>query len=322
MSRRSDIVLNLAAQEGTGAITPLNTAQGWPTLVRVRSGTQFHDFSLHASVVGSHSRAPHEYRFQNPADGTPVSGPNPVLLGYFHDGYGPDVFVGVSGLSRLGNGNRFSILFHKSILDQARIHQWSSYISNKDEEIVSFLPGMSPVVFEALAASMGTGTSLVSLLQSIDVAASEATQLTGVPAAKTSSYVLRAVRNRAFALSVMNMDGGQCCFCGIQGPMLQAAHIHPHSAPNSTDQVENGLALCANHHSLFDSHHVGIRLGTFDIIFSPKIISAAQNNNALRAFLNGTFAQPVLGARNIALVRHMFDQRFRHFGDAAYWWLR
>lgn len=318
---RSDIVLNLAGQEGTGAITLLDTAQGWPTQVRVRTGTQFRDFSLHVSVVGSHSRAPHEYRFQNPADGTPVSGHNPVLLGHFHDGHGPDVFVGLSGLSRLGNENRFSILFNKSILDQARVNQWSSYISNKNEEIVSFLPDMSPVIFEAIAASMAGGISLINLLQSIDLAASQATQITGFATAKTSSYVLRAVRNRTFVLNVMKMDGAECCFCGIRGPMLQAAHIHPHSALNSTDQVENGLALCANHHSIFDSHHIGVRLDSFNTVLSPTILSAAQTNRALKAFLQTTFSYPNLGERNRALVRHMFQQRFQYFGHAAYGWL-
>ena len=168
---------------------------------------------------------------------------------------------------------------------------------------------------------MATGTSLVNLLQSIDIAASEVAQITGVAATKTSSYVLRAVRDRAFALSIMQMDGAQCCFCGIRGPMLQAAHIHPHSAPNSTDQVENGLALCANHHSIFDNHHIGLRLDSFDIVFSPAILSAAQTNDALRNFLNTTFASPNLGIRNTALVRRMFEQRFQHFGYAAYGWL-
>ena len=33
---------------------------------------------------------------------------------------------------------------------------------------------------------------------------------------------------------------------------MQAAHIIPHSHPESVDSVKNGLALCVEHHKLYD----------------------------------------------------------------------
>lgn len=59
-------------------------------------------------------------------------------------------------------------------------------------------------------------------------------------------------RNPAFRTKVLQAYDYRCCVCGIQLDLVQAAHIVPHALPESTDEVSNGLALCANHHRLYD----------------------------------------------------------------------
>ena len=37
--------------------------------------------------------------------------------------------------------------------------------------------------------------------------------------------------------------------------MVEAAHIVPHEDDRTSQTVENGLALCPNHHEMYDRHH-------------------------------------------------------------------
>jgi putative restriction endonuclease len=59
-------------------------------------------------------------------------------------------------------------------------------------------------------------------------------------------------RNPAFTRSVLAAYRTSCCVCGHQMGLVQAAHIIPHGHPDSVDQVVNGLALCVEHHKLYD----------------------------------------------------------------------
>lgn len=68
---------------------------------------------------------------------------------------------------------------------------------------------------------------------------------------------LRRLRNRAFVDLVREAYFGACAICGLDLRLagdaiaLEAAHIRWH-ALGGTDEVTNGLALCALHHRLFD----------------------------------------------------------------------
>jgi hypothetical protein len=44
----------------------------------------------------------------------------------------------------------------------------------------------------------------------------------------------------------------RCCVCGIQLDLLDAAHIIPVEHERGTDEIKNGLSLCALHHRAFD----------------------------------------------------------------------
>lgn len=59
-------------------------------------------------------------------------------------------------------------------------------------------------------------------------------------------------RDPAFRDAVLKAYSGTCCVCGRQLGLVQAAHIIPHSHPDCTQGVVNGLALCVEHHKLYD----------------------------------------------------------------------
>ncbi len=67
-----------------------------------------------------------------------------------------------------------------------------------------------------------------------------------------------ATRYRAanFRDEVLGAYSHKCAFCQVQLSLLDAAHILPVSAPNSTDEIINGVALCKLHHFAFDSNLV------------------------------------------------------------------
>ncbi|WP_251450629.1 HNH endonuclease [Microbacterium sp. Marseille-Q6648] len=57
---------------------------------------------------------------------------------------------------------------------------------------------------------------------------------------------------RRFAFKVMERYGPRCAVCEISArPLLASAHLRPKFA-NGTDEPENGLVLCANHHLALD----------------------------------------------------------------------
>lgn len=78
------------------------------------------------------------------------------------------------------------------------------------------------------------------------------------PGAASGRYVLtlsRGNQQRVFRRAVLKAYGHQCCICGITyEEVLEAAHIVPWRVadPGLRLDPRNGLAMCANHHRLFD----------------------------------------------------------------------
>lgn len=60
-------------------------------------------------------------------------------------------------------------------------------------------------------------------------------------------------RDPRFRSDVLNAYGQACCICETQLGLVEAAHIIPHAAEGGVDLIQNGLAMCANHHRLYDS---------------------------------------------------------------------
>ncbi|HUA69198.1 MAG TPA: HNH endonuclease [Candidatus Saccharimonadales bacterium] len=64
--------------------------------------------------------------------------------------------------------------------------------------------------------------------------------------------VNRKIRDARFRANVLRAYSYRCCVCGIQLDLLDAAHIIPVEHERGTDEIKNGLSLCALHHRAFD----------------------------------------------------------------------
>jgi putative restriction endonuclease len=65
--------------------------------------------------------------------------------------------------------------------------------------------------------------------------------------------VKKKVRDADFRERIMTAYKSTCAMCGLQLKLIDAAHIVPVDSPKSTDETNNGLALCALHHRAFDN---------------------------------------------------------------------
>jgi putative restriction endonuclease len=74
--------------------------------------------------------------------------------------------------------------------------------------------------------------------------------------------IARRYRASRFRGVVLSAYGHRCAFCGVQLGLLDAAHIVPVFSPGSSDEVNNGIALCKTHHHAYDSNLVA-----FDVDF-------------------------------------------------------
>lgn len=69
----------------------------------------------------------------------------------------------------------------------------------------------------------------------------------------------RLIRNAKFGPRVKEQYDYSCAVCAVQLEIVEAAHIIPVNDPKSSDDVWNGLALCPNHHTLFDARRFIVR---------------------------------------------------------------
>lgn len=84
------------------------------------------------------------------------------------------------------------------------------------------------------------------------IVAGEPIELGDVERARLEARVTRLKRDAGFSKRVLEQFTHQCAICQIQLSMLEAAHIIPVHHPKGSDEIWNGLALCPNHHTLFD----------------------------------------------------------------------
>jgi putative restriction endonuclease len=71
--------------------------------------------------------------------------------------------------------------------------------------------------------------------------------------------VNRKIRDARFRANVLRAYSHRCCVCGIQLDLLDAAHIIPVEHERGTDEIKNGLSLCALHHRAFDHALITVR---------------------------------------------------------------
>jgi putative restriction endonuclease len=76
---------------------------------------------------------------------------------------------------------------------------------------------------------------------------------------RTRLAATRLSRDSRFSPAVKEQYGHACAICGYQLELVESAHIIEVREEGSSDEVWNGIALCPNHHKLFDAHVLVVR---------------------------------------------------------------
>lgn len=108
--------------------------------------------------------------------------------------------------------------------------------------------------------------------------------------------------------------------CDLGLSLVQGAHVYPASAPGTDDSLANGIALCANHHLSFDRHQIAVLPGSLKIVFHPDVLSQAEDDPAVRRFIEQTHQVLTHPRRAGAASDAMLDRRYQYFSD-KYGWL-
>jgi hypothetical protein len=314
---RKDIADDVISHVGTPPLHIESLNNGWPSIVTADTGVGKLQLALHVAQVGTHSRKPHEYRFQNPSSSHPIADADgyPILIGFSYDDQ--PVIIGVDGQSRVGREKRFGILFDRKIIDEASQDGFAKYVSTSGEEIYAFQPKLLPAFAEFLVkgadipvGELRTAASASGFLDEQSDAAAERTR-------KAASVL---ARRNAFGKEVREAYDGCCALCGLGARIIVGAHVHPVSAPDSVDAVHNGLGLCPNHHTAFDNHDIFVDPDDFSVKFSPRMSAEAKINKSVKDFVDQTFAKlqvPVDPSKRPS--PEMFRKRYEYYSENYAW---
>jgi|JI6StandDraft_1071083.scaffolds.fasta_scaffold31979_2 putative restriction endonuclease len=207
---------------------------------------------------GGSARAPDEYRIQVTGV-VPQDHPDAItlLLGW-HSGY--EVFAAWD----IGyhNGQDSSSPFaqiREEVLAQAHSRQFAVGTRANGELVVAFRPEFL-VDYAINARSLhrtGEIADEFGLLNRIEeVGIDEIEAIENPERRKVVSTIYRRYRAADFRRRVLGAYNHRCAMCGVQLNLLDAAHIMPVAADNSTDDTNNGVALCKLHHAAFDRNLV------------------------------------------------------------------
>lgn len=318
-ARRKDLVDFVAEAVGPRGILVRSASTGWPAEVDVLTETGRVPVSLHVGPIGaSHRGRDTERRFQNPGSNRPVSAPGgslPVLLGVWTE-LGKTVFVGLDGRERVNRPTRFSLFMPLHVLRAAAATGWVEHFNTADEKVVAFLPGLLPIYVQLLQSDVEIEPKDVSTV----IAAAGMTDMVDAAAERGRRTVSTLIRDAVFSRTVRQAYGGLCAMCGLNFSLVIGAHILPVAAPEAPDEAWNGIALCHNHHAVFDAHKLHVDPDTLSINVHPELSAGRGRSEACREFVDRTYAKLSLPSESDHKPRReMFVKRYEFFPSKYEW---
>lgn len=317
---RADYAEKIIAWSKSSRVVVLDRKTGWPSVIEYRRGDGPIRVALHTSPAGDYYRQSYEWRFQNPGGGLAVDDTSgfPILMGFDEDA-GDPVLIGLDGLSRVGRKRRFSILFNKGILAEARATGFARYVSSTDESIYAFKPELLELFLDVVL----SGVELPAKQVREAARASGFNEDESVEAAeRTRRAASVLIRDQLFGKKVKTAYGNRCAMCGIGVRLNVGAHVYPVSAPNSPDVEQNGICLCANHHTAYDNYDIWIDPNDLSITFSPDFRRAAAASPAVQAFIAQTFPTLRVPADASLAPAPEWINRRKEFYAKNYAWVR
>ncbi len=214
---------------------------------------------------GGTPRDPNEFRIQvTGVDQIQVAGGSrTLLLGWSGD---LEVFAGFDANKHQVpmSGRSPSIQIRREALEKALANGFCPYARENNEIAIAFRPDFfipyvlgsselhqtNAAILESKALTRISGEEAVDF-DLADIQPKERRQVL--------QTVNRKIRDARFRVNVLRAYSHRCCVCGIQLDLLDAAHIIPVEHERGTDEIKNGLSLCALHHRAFDHALINVK---------------------------------------------------------------
>jgi hypothetical protein len=332
---RQELVAEVAKLVGLPIVVD-DPGDGWPALVTITTANGDVDVALFVGSVGLSGRGRDEVerRFQNPGQNRPIEVPPgrvPLLVGLWDQDplvqVAHPVLVAADARKREGLLTRFSVFAKLEELLAATGSGWTEADNTTGEAITCLHPGLLPIYLEALVSDVELPEQTVQVavqaagipeLATLPDHERKPLEAAAVERVRKATSVL--VRDARFSRDVLAAYGGRCALCGLGIRLVQGAHVYPASAPGSPDDVQNGVALCNNHHAAFDRHLIWVDPPSRTVRIHPDVLAEAAVNAGVAAFVDCTEAvlrEP--GNPADRAVDVMFQNRYDYFPGQYDW---
>ncbi|MEW6543313.1 MAG: HNH endonuclease [Nitrospirota bacterium] len=251
---------------------------GHPFRIRIYRDSEAYTFRVYIWNLthgGGPARPPDEYRIQITGitrfEREPYG--KTLILGWWAEA---DVFAGFDYRKHSGPlGASPSIQIRESFLREAYERGFSPCDKGNREVAIAFKPSLFCEYVRSLedlhdAGRVRTDLDALRAVAENPLVVNDS-DLENVTAArrKAIASVLRNLRDTSFQDRVLTSYSHRCAMCGLQMDLVEAAHIVPVRAPNSTDETCNGLALCALHHKAYDRSVLDVS-DTYRVVVSNR----------------------------------------------------
>lgn len=206
---------------------------------------------------GGRQRPSNEYRIQLKVPNiTQPIGYRTLILGYWGD---VDVFAGFDNSKHKIPGHSSSAQIKDETLRKAKVNGFSAQDKGNGEIAIAFTPDFFVEYvknYEQLH-SFGESATEIEILEEIvaseDIVINDET-LNQVAQKRREAVVSikKKKRDSSFTRRVLTAYSHKCAVCDLQLKLIDASHIVPVSEKYSTDETNNGIALCALHHRAYD----------------------------------------------------------------------
>jgi|GEM_PF-1528783 putative restriction endonuclease len=177
-----------------------------------------------------------------------------IVLGYLAD---KNVFTAWNPFlmrDRFNIKQTISLYSRFTVQKKASKEKISLYTDNNNQSVISFTPDNLGLYLENIKS--------IHLLSELElkelVNKSNSLNDNGIDGNLKNQYGVftithdRKKRDPNFRKTVYQAYDNRCAMCGIQLELIEAAHIVPHAHDKGTDEVSNGVCLCALHHTAYD----------------------------------------------------------------------
>lgn len=183
-----------------------------------------------------------------------VSNYDVIVLGYFAD---YKVFTAWNPFmmrDRFNVKETISLYSRFSIQKRAKNYKVAVYRDNNNQSIISFKPDYLGLYLDNLdSIHAASDNELNELIIKSDLL--NETNEDGKLETDQNHFTIthsRPKRDPKFSNKVNEAYGYRCAMCGIQLGLIDAAHIIPFADEKGSDDVSNGISLCALHHRAYD----------------------------------------------------------------------